>query len=120
MEKLESASSANRSLLCVGLDPDPRHMPVSDVFEFNRAIIDATLDLVCSYKPNVSFYEAQGIPGLEALKRTVEYIHNATGGVPVIGDAKRGDLGTLLRELRQSHVRCLGIRCHNHQRLGRA
>ena len=60
---------------------------------FNRAIIDATLDLVCAYKPNLSFYEAQGIPGLEALKRTVEYIHSAAGEVPVIGDAKRGDLG---------------------------
>lgn len=93
MEKLESASLANRSLLCVGLDPDPRHMPVPDLFDFNRAIIDATLDLVCAYKPNVSFYEAQGIPGLESLKRTVEYIHTASVGVPVIGDAKRGDLG---------------------------
>ncbi len=93
MEKLESASLSNRSLLCVGLDPDPRQMPVSDLFEFNRAIIDATMDLVCAYKPNVSFYEAQGFPGLEALKQTIEYIHSASDGVPVIGDAKRGDLG---------------------------
>jgi len=93
MEKLESASLANRSLLCVGLDPDPRQMPVSDLFEFNRDIIDTTADLVCAYKPNLSFYEAQGIPGLEALKRTVEYIHSTAAGVPVIGDAKRGELG---------------------------
>ena len=93
VEKLEAACSANRSLLCVGLDPDPGHMPVSDVFEFNRAIIDATLDLVCAYKPNLSFYEAQGIPGLEALRSTVQYISSADGKIPVIGDAKRGDLG---------------------------
>ncbi len=93
VEKLEAACSANRSLLCVGLDPDPRHMPVSDVFEFNRAIIDATLDLVCAYKPNLSFYEAQGIPGLQALKETVEYIGSTGAGIPVIGDAKRGELG---------------------------
>ena len=93
MEKLESASLDNRSLLCVGLDPDPRQMPVSDLFEFNRDIIDATVDLVCAYKPNLSFYEAQGIPGLEALKRTVEYIHSTAARVPVIGDAKRGELG---------------------------
>ena len=93
VEKLESASQTNRSLLCVGLDPDPRHMPVSDLFDFNRAIIDATLDLVCAYKPNLSFYEAQGIPGLEALGNTIQYINSADHGIPVIGDAKRGELG---------------------------
>lgn len=93
VEKLESASQTNRSLLCVGLDPDPRHMPVSDLFDFNRAIIDATLDLVCAYKPNLSFYEAQGIPGLEALGNTIQYINSADHRIPVIGDAKRGELG---------------------------
>jgi len=84
------ACRRNRSLLCVGLDPDPAKMPVKDVFEFNKAIIDATADLVCSYKPNLAFYEALGVRGLQALKKTVAYIPK---NIPVIGDAKRGDIG---------------------------
>lgn len=89
-EKLLHTAQKNRSLVCIGLDPDPRLMPALDVLEFNRAIIDATLDLVCAYKPNLAFYEAQGIAGLTALQKTVEHI---AGRVPVIGDAKRGDIG---------------------------
>ena len=63
VQKLEASCQANRSLLCVGLDPDPRLMPTADIFAFNRAIVDATRDLVCAYKPNLSFYEAQGLTG---------------------------------------------------------
>ena len=94
VDKLNRAAEANDSLLCVGLDPDPRLMPIDDVFEFNRAIIDATRDLVCCYKPNLAFYEALGPSGLEALRRTVEHI---AGDVPIIGDAKRGDIGNTAR-----------------------
>jgi orotidine-5'-phosphate decarboxylase len=65
-------------------------LPVKDVFEFNKAIIDATADLVCAYKPNLAFYEALGVRGLQALKKTVAYIPK---NIPVIGDAKRGDIG---------------------------
>jgi len=90
-EKLTLASKKNNSLLCVGLDPDPALMPVEDVLAFNKAIIEATADLVCCYKPNLAFYEALGIPGLEALQRTLEYI---PANIPVIGDAKRGDIGS--------------------------
>ena len=90
VDKLRRASEANQSLLCVGLDPDPRLMPIDDIFEFNRAIIDATHDLVCCYKPNMAFYEAFGPPGLETLRRTLEHIPD---DIPVIGDAKRGDIG---------------------------
>ena len=77
----------------MGLDPDPARMPVQDVFQFNRAIIDATADLVCAYKPNLAFYEALGIDGLVALQRTVGYIREVAEGVLVIGDGKRGDIG---------------------------
>ena len=77
----------------MGLDPDPRRMPVGDVFQFNRAIVDATADLVCAFKPNMAFYEALGLAGLDALKRTVEYIRQVAGDVVVIGDGKRGDIG---------------------------
>ncbi|MFC2071814.1 orotidine-5'-phosphate decarboxylase [Chloroflexota bacterium] len=91
IEKLTSAARKSKSLLCVGLDPDPELMPDKmGVFEFNKAIIDATSDLVCAYKPNLAFYEALGNEGLGALRRTVDYI---TKDIPVIGDAKRGDIG---------------------------
>ena len=92
IERLEKACQVNRSLLCVGLDPDPSRMPIADVYEFNRAIIDATVDLVCAYKPNLAFYEALGLKGLEALGRTLEHIRSVSGDVLVIGDAKRGDI----------------------------
>ncbi len=91
IEKLKQAAKRNGSLLCVGLDPDPKLMPDRiGTFEFNRAIIEATSDLVCAYKLNFAFYEAQGDEGLDALKRTVKYIPD---DIPAIGDAKRGDIG---------------------------
>ena len=93
LERLEAVCGSHRSLLCVGLDPDPEQMAVRDVYQFNRGIIDATADLVCAYKPNLAFYEALGIEGLVALKQTVEYIREAAGDVVIIGDAKRGDVG---------------------------
>jgi orotidine-5'-phosphate decarboxylase len=90
LDKLSAISRRNRSLLCIGLDPDPALMPPVSVFEFNRAIIEATSDLVCAYKPNLAFYEALGVEGLEALKKTVEFIPD---DVVVIGDGKRSDIG---------------------------
>lgn len=91
---LDQACAANRSLLCVGLDIDPERMPVGDPLEFNRAIVDATADLVCAYKPNLAFYEALGMPGLIALEGTIDYIRRVAPNVVIIGDAKRGDIGT--------------------------
>jgi len=91
LEKLAGACRENRSLLCVGLDPDPSRMPPGvGVYDFNKAIIDATCDLVCAYKPNIAFYEALGAAGLDALKRTRACIPE---NIPVIIDAKRGDIG---------------------------
>ncbi|MSQ11656.1 MAG: orotidine-5'-phosphate decarboxylase [Dehalococcoidia bacterium] len=89
LEKLLAASASRRSLLCVGLDPDPAQMPVRDVAQFNRAIIEATSDLVCAYKPNLGFYEGLGEEGMDALRRTLDFIPR---DIPVIGDAKRGDI----------------------------
>jgi orotidine-5'-phosphate decarboxylase len=89
-EKLSTAMARNQSLLCVGLDPQPELMPVKDVARFNRAIIEATQDLVCAYKPNLAFYEAMGRAGLRALEKTLSFI---PPHIPTIGDAKRGDVG---------------------------
>ncbi len=92
-ERLEQASAATKSLVCVGLDPDPARMPVTGVFEFNRAIVDATAGLVSAYKPNLAFYEAMGLAGLEDLRKTIAHIRSAAPAAVIIGDAKRGDIG---------------------------
>ena len=94
VKRLYSASQSSRSLVCVGLDPDPDLMPISDVFEFNRGIVDSTRDVVCAYKPNFPFYEALGLPGLRALERTVEHIRKVAPGTLLIADCKRGDIGS--------------------------
>jgi uridine monophosphate synthetase len=91
---IEEAARRNNSLLCVGLDPRLERLePGDDLYSFNRRIIDATRDLVCAYKPNFAFHEAAGPEGLEALRRTIAYAHD-TAEVPVILDAKRGDIGS--------------------------
>ena len=89
--KLRQASQSNHSFLCVGLDPHPSLLPEKDVAVFNRAIIEATADVVCCYKPNLAFYEAMGPQGLEVLLRTVEAVPSH---IPVIADAKRSDIAS--------------------------
>jgi orotidine-5'-phosphate decarboxylase len=91
VEKLDAAAQRNHSLLCVGLDPTPAQMPIDDTAAFCKAIIDATKDVVCAFKPNIAFFEAQGLPGLHALEKTMAAIPS---DVPVILDAKRGDIGS--------------------------
>jgi orotidine-5'-phosphate decarboxylase len=96
LEKLFAAQEKNDSWLCVGLDPDPARLRVDalkwdePVLPFNRAIIDATIDLVCAYKPNLGFYLMWGAAGIIALERTIAYIPNH---IPVILDCKTGDIG---------------------------
>ncbi len=100
VEKLLNASRKNNSLVCVGLDTDlqkiPRHLLKREdpTFAFNQKIIDSTSDLVCAYKPNMAFYEAQGARGWESLKKTCKYIPEE---IPIIIDAKRGDIGNTAR-----------------------
>ncbi len=76
---------------------------------FNREIIDATADLVCAYKPNAAFYEAQGDAGYRALIRTVRYIHERYPDIPVILDAKRGDIGSTNLGYAQSAFDVIGV-----------
>ena len=89
-----------KSFLCVGLDTDATKIPEflydeSDdaIFEFNKAIIDATADLCVAYKPNLAFYESLGLEGWEILERTVDYIRTNYPDQFIIADAKRGDIG---------------------------
>jgi orotidine-5'-phosphate decarboxylase len=93
LDRLDAACAANESLLCVGLDVDPRQMPEIGVLQFNQAVVEATADLVCAYKPNMAFYEALGIPGLKALDRSLKFIRETAPQTLIIGDAKRGDIG---------------------------
>jgi uridine monophosphate synthetase len=98
--KLEAAAARNQSLLCVGLDPAPAHLPARFLTDdadlaialtgWNHAVIEATHDLVCCYKPNIAFYEALGDVGRQVLRETLAMI---PPDVPVILDAKRGDIG---------------------------
>ncbi len=90
---------AKRSFLCVGLDVDltkvPKHLldEQDPIFAFNKAVIDATNDLVVAYKPNTAFYEAHGVKGWESLQRTMRYLHLHHPDIYTIADAKRGDIG---------------------------
>lgn len=98
LDRVQAAMEKNNSLLCVGLDPSPERFPPSiqamekPVFEFNKAIIDATADLVCAYKPQAAYYNACGAEDQLAL--TIDYIHGEYPDIPVILDSKRGDIGS--------------------------
>lgn len=92
------------SFLCVGLDPDPQKMPshlaekgAEGIFEFNKAIIDATADYAVAYKPNLAFYECLGAAGLKAFEDTCGYIREKYPDQFIIADAKRGDIGNTAR-----------------------
>jgi orotidine-5'-phosphate decarboxylase len=94
-DKLEAAWERSGSLLCIGLDPDPSLMAIDDVAAFNVAIIEATSDLVCAYKPNVAFYEALGPErGYAALRTTLAAIPSH---IVTLADAKRGDVTNTAR-----------------------
>lgn len=88
-----------KSFLCIGLDVDlnkiPQHLLSTEdpIFEFNKAIIDATHDLAVSYKPNTAFYEAYGLKGWMSLEKTIKYLNQKHPEIFTIADAKRGDIG---------------------------
>ncbi len=104
-EQLYANILRKQSFLCVGLDTDVRKLPqclverqekeegFDAIFEFNKAIIDATAEYCIAYKPNLAFYEAQGVKGWMAFERTVKYIRESYPDQFIIADAKRGDIG---------------------------
>ncbi len=97
--QLISEIKKKQSFLCIGLDVDlnkiPQHLLNEDdpIFEFNKAIIDATHHLCVAYKPNTAFYEAYGIKGWKALEKTINYLNEKHPEIFTIADAKRGDIG---------------------------
>ena len=98
IQRLQQAWAAQRSLLCVGLDPDPARLPQHlagtdhPIFEFGRAIVDATADLVCAFKPQIAYYAAARAE--DQLEMTIAHIRRHYPAIPVILDAKRGDVGS--------------------------
>ncbi len=102
LDRVEAAMQANNSLLCVGLDPSIERLPAAvreltrPIFAFNKAIIDATADLVCAYKPQAAYYHACGAE--DELALTIDYIHTQYPHIPVILDSKRGDIGSTASE----------------------
>ena len=97
--ELENQIARKKSVLCVGLDTDlkkiPSHLLEFDdpIFEFNKAIIDATADYAVAYKPNLAFYEAEGLSGWQSLEKTINYLNKVYPEIFTIADAKRGDIG---------------------------
>ncbi|HMW23418.1 MAG TPA: orotidine 5'-phosphate decarboxylase, partial [Burkholderiaceae bacterium] len=97
-DKLAAAERAHDSLLCVGLDPEPSKFPgawqhdPSRIFDFCATIVDATKDLVLAYKPQIAYFAAQRAE--DQLERLMAHIRKVAPDVPVILDAKRGDIGS--------------------------
>ena len=104
-----------KSFLCVGLDTDLERIPTyllsekDPVFSFNKAIIDATHGFCVAYKPNIAFYEAKGVDGWKALKKTNNYLHSEYPDLYTIADAKRGDIGNTSRMYAKAFFDDLGF-----------
>jgi len=98
VDNLKRAWRERNSLVCVGLDPEPARLPAhlrdspDAIFEFCRTIVDATADLVCCFKPQIAHFAAHAAE--DALERVIAHIYENHGNVPVILDAKRGDIGS--------------------------
>jgi orotidine-5'-phosphate decarboxylase len=98
-EELYKIIKEKKSFLCVGLDSDitklPKHLICYDdpIFEFNKQIIDATIDFAIAYKLNLAFYESLGLKGWQSLEKTIRYLNKFRNQIFTIADAKRGDIG---------------------------
>lgn len=110
-DKLINSTEKNKTLLCVGLDTDIDKIPIQfqngleGILDFNKAIIEATSDLVNSYKLNFAFYEQYGIEGMMILKKTIEHIPN---NILKIADAKRGDIGNTSKSYAKAAFEAFG------------
>ena len=98
VQALQAITQRHNSMLCVGLDPDPARFPVawqnnpSHIYDFCAAIVDATKDLVCAFKPQIAYFAAHRAE--DQLEQLIHHIHRVAPDVPVILDAKRGDIGS--------------------------
>ncbi|MFI5270472.1 MAG: orotidine-5'-phosphate decarboxylase [Candidatus Saccharimonadales bacterium] len=113
--KLTVTWEKNDSLLCIGLDPelDKLHSSLvskeNPLFEFNKAIIDATAELVCAFKPNSAYYESNGAEGVKQLKLTCDYLKEHYPDIPIILDFKRGDIDNTNKNYAKYAFEYLGV-----------
>ena len=119
--KLNKAVKKNNSLVCVGLDPLLQKLPPlfhsspHPLLDFNKAIIDATVDLVCAFKPQIAYYAAQSAE--DQLQNTLDYLHKHYPHIPIILDAKRGDIGETSKQYVQEIFDRYGGRRYHRQPL---
>jgi orotidine-5'-phosphate decarboxylase len=115
LEQLRQAERTNGSLLCVGLDPEPGKLPaamqgdVSKMYDFCAAIVDATADLVIAFKPQIAYFAAHGAEA--QLERLMEHMRRTAPGVPIILDAKRGDIGSTAEQYAKEAFERYGADC---------
>jgi orotidine-5'-phosphate decarboxylase len=114
-QQLTQQIHSKKSFLCIGLDVDiekiPSHLANAEfpIFEFNKAIIDATHDVAVAYKPNTAFYEAHGASGWQSLKKTIDYLNENYPEIFTIADAKRGDIGNTSMMYAKAFLEDLGF-----------
>lgn len=114
-ESIISEIRKKESFLCIGLDADVHKIPSyllrekDPIFTFNKAIIDATHSFTIAYKPNIAFYESQGVPGWQSLKRTIDYLNANYPELFTIADAKRGDIGNTSKMYAKAFFEDLGF-----------
>jgi len=114
-QELISIIKKKKSFLCVGLDSEINKIPPhllreeDPVFEFNRQIIDATIDFAVAYKPNLAFYESSGLKGWISLEKTISYLHMKKDHVFLIADAKRGDIGNTSKQYAKAFFEILDV-----------
>jgi orotidine-5'-phosphate decarboxylase len=114
-QELISIIRRKKSFLCVGLDSEINKIPPhllreeDPVFEFNRQIIDATIDYAVAYKPNLAFYESSGLKGWISLEKTISYLHLKKDHVFLIADAKRGDIGNTSQQYAKAFFEILDV-----------
>ena len=94
VERLHKITSANKSLVCIGLDPDQDLLPISDVYEFCVKIIDKVQGDIVALKPNLAFFEVMGLDGLRVLERIISHVRCYYPEILLIGDGKRSDIGS--------------------------
>jgi len=114
-QELTGIIRKKKSFLCVGLDTEINKIPPhllreeDPVFEFNRQIIDATIDFAVAYKPNLAFYESSGLKGWISLEKTISYLHMKKDRVFLIADAKRGDIGNTSQQYAKAFFEILDV-----------
>jgi orotidine-5'-phosphate decarboxylase len=114
-QELTAIIRKKKSFLCVGLDSEINKLPPhllreeDPVFEFNKQIIDATIDYAVAYKPNLAFYESSGLKGWISLEKTISYLHLKKDRAFLIADAKRGDIGNTSKQYAKAFFEILDV-----------